>query len=59
MFRLIKHAVSQGMAHRGLEAIESIGVDGVRAREAEQMKADGYEPILKHSRWSLMKRREN
>ncbi len=34
-------------------------IDQVRASEAKQMKADGYEPILKHSRWCLLKRREN
>lgn len=31
----------------------------VRANEARQMAADGYEPILKHSRWCLLKRPEN
>jgi transposase len=34
-------------------------IDEVRAAEAKQMKADGYEPILKHSRWCLLKRPEN
>ncbi len=34
-------------------------IDEVRAKEAKQLKADGYEPILKHSRWCLLKRREN
>lgn len=34
-------------------------IDPVRAAEAKQMKADGYEPVLKHSRWRLLKRREN
>lgn len=34
-------------------------IDKVRAGEARQMKADGYEEILKHSRWCLLKRREN
>ena len=34
-------------------------VDKVRAEETRQLKADGYEPILKHSRWCLLKRREN
>jgi len=34
-------------------------IDEVRAAEARQMKGDGYEPILKHSRWCLLKRREN
>jgi transposase len=34
-------------------------IDEVRAAEARQMKADGYEPVLKHSRWCLLKRREN
>ena len=34
-------------------------IDEVRAGEARQMQADGYEPILKHSRWCLLKRPEN
>lgn len=34
-------------------------IDEVRAKEVKQLKADGYEPILKHSRWCLLKRREN
>jgi transposase len=34
-------------------------IDEVRAAETKQMKADGYEPILKHSRWCLLKRPEN
>ena len=34
-------------------------IDEVRAAEAKQLKADGYEHILKHSRWCLLKRREN
>jgi Transposase len=34
-------------------------IDDVRASEARQMKADGYEEILKHSRCCLLKRPEN
>lgn len=34
-------------------------VDKVRAEETRQMKRDGYEPILKHSRWCLLKRSAN
>ncbi|QDU88978.1 Transposase [Pirellulimonas nuda] len=34
-------------------------IDEIRAGEAKQMKADGYEPVLKHSRWCLLKRKEN
>jgi transposase len=34
-------------------------IDEVRAAEVKQLKADGYEPILKHSRWLLLKRPEN
>lgn len=34
-------------------------VDKVRAEETRQLKQDGYEPILKHSRWCLLKRPEN
>ena len=32
-------------------------IDEVRREEARQLKADGYEQILKHSRWCLLKRR--
>ncbi len=34
-------------------------VDEVRRGEAKQLQDDGYEPILKHSRWCLLKRPEN
>jgi len=34
-------------------------IDEVRAAEAREMKARGLEPILKHSRWCLVKRPEN
>jgi len=31
----------------------------VRAHEARQLETDGYQPVLKGSRWSLLKRPEN
>jgi transposase len=34
-------------------------IDEVRADEARRLKRDGYEPVLKHARWCLLKRREN
>ena len=34
-------------------------IDQVRAAEVKQLRADGYEPILKRSRWLLLKRPEN
>jgi len=34
-------------------------IDAVRASEAKRRKADGHEPVLKHSRWLLLKRPEN
>jgi transposase len=34
-------------------------IDAVRRAEAKRMEQDGYEPILKHSRWCLLKRPEN
>jgi transposase len=34
-------------------------IDKVRAEEAKRMKQDGYEPLLKHSRWCLLKRVHN
>jgi hypothetical protein len=34
-------------------------IDDVRAGEARRMKLDGCEPVLKDSRWCLLKRLEN
>ena len=34
-------------------------IDEVRAEEVKRLKADGHEPVLKHSRWVLLKRPEN
>lgn len=34
-------------------------IDEVRAGEHRKMQQDGYEPILKKSRWCLLKRKEN
>ena len=34
-------------------------IDKVRSTEHQKMIADGYEPILKKSRWCLLKRKEN
>ena len=31
----------------------------VRAAESKQLKQDGYEPVLKNARWTLLKRPEN
>ena len=34
-------------------------IDEVRRTEVAELRRDGFEPILKHSRWCLLKRREN
>ncbi len=34
-------------------------IDEVRAAEAKRLERDGYEPVLKHSRCCLLKRKEN
>jgi transposase len=34
-------------------------IDEVRAAEAKRLVRDGYEPVLKHSRWCVLKRPEN
>lgn len=34
-------------------------IDDIRRAEASRLKEDGYEPVLKHSRWCLLKRKEN
>jgi transposase len=37
----------------------NLALDEVRAAEARRMAQDGYEPVLKRSRWCLLKRPEN
>lgn len=37
----------------------NLALDEVRASEARRLVQDGYEPVLKKSRWCLLKRREN
>ena len=37
----------------------NLALDDVRAAEARRMLQDGYEPVLKKSRWCLLKRPEN
>ena len=37
----------------------SKAIDEIRADESRQLKRDGYEPVLKHSRWCLLKRPAN
>lgn len=37
----------------------NLALDEVRASEARRLAQDGYEPVLKKSRWCLLKRREN
>ncbi len=34
-------------------------LDEIRAGETKRLKRDGYEPVLKESRWCLLKRPEN
>src|SRR6058998_1588179 len=34
-------------------------IDQVRAQEARELRAKGHHPVLKHSRWCLLKRAEN
>lgn len=34
-------------------------IDEVRTAEARELALKGYEPVLKHSRWCFLKRREN
>ena len=37
----------------------NLAIDEIRAGEARQLIQDGYEPVLKKSRWCLLKRPEN
>ena len=40
---------------RDESGVEAIGVDEIRAGETRKLKQAGKEPILKHSRWCLLK----
>ena len=42
-----------------LMAMMNQAIDEIRASEARRLKADGFEPVLKHSRWCLLKRMQN
>ena len=54
-------------AHKAIHVLDrfhimshlSKAIDEVRAEEARQLKAKGYEPVLKNTRWLLLKRPEN
>jgi transposase len=59
VYRSVKSVVDWGLSHRSLEGITAIGVDEIRAGEARRLKQDGYEPVMKHSRWCFLKRPEN
>ena len=37
----------------------NLAIDKVRSAEAQRMAQDGYQPVLKKSRWCLLKRRAN
>ena len=37
----------------------NLAIDKVRSAEAQRMARDGYQPVLKKSRWCLLKRRAN
>lgn len=37
----------------------SKAIDSIRAEESKKLKQDGYEEVLKNSRWCLLKRKEN
>ena len=42
-----------------IAAIMNKAIDKVRAKEAKELRDKGYEPVLKHTRWCLLKRPEN
>ncbi|MFT5083374.1 MAG: transposase [Lentisphaeria bacterium] len=40
-------------------AMRHKAIDEIRAGEHKQLVADGYEPVLRKSRWCLLKRKQN
>lgn len=73
VFRAVKHAVEWGLNVIREELDQAVhvldrfhvmkkmneAIDQVRREEASRLKQSGYEHILKHSRWCLLKRPEN
>ncbi len=41
------------------DSVLAMAIDKVRSAEAQRMAQDGYQPVLKKSRWCLLKRRAN
>jgi transposase len=39
--------------------VRNEAIDEVRREEARRMKEQGYQPVLRHARWCLLKRPEN
>ena len=56
--RRAKHAIHV-LDRYHIAAKMNKAITEVRANEARRMEADGHEPLLKHSRWCLLKRPEN
>ncbi len=53
-------ALAWGRAHQNVSGVSAMGIDEMAwAGEARQLREHGYEPVLKHSRWLLLKRPEN
>ena len=71
VFDAVEHVVTWGLEHRTLGQIDAIGVDEihivakmnkaldeVRAGESRRMASEGRTPLLKKSRWLLLRREE-
>jgi len=54
----VKHAIHI-LDRYHIVATLNKAVDEVRAKETRQLSEEGYEPILKHTRWCFLKRKKN
>jgi len=66
MWQPYRHAIRQKCSHAlylldrfHIVAKMNQALDEVRAAESRRMSRDGHEPVLKKSRWCVLKRKEN
>ena len=57
--KIIKKIAINILDHYHVMALMSNAIEKVRAEEVKQLKSDGLEPVLTHSRFILLERLEN